>query len=178
MAITGEFLSAIFGTPSEINVLEHLTNLNKRHLGARYGSAQLYDPKLRQLQLVANCGFRQGLLDQFDATPLSGKSVCARAAAMKAPVVASNIPTNPDWESIRAFSREAGFTGVLSYPIVSRTGELLGVTSCHFDDRAPLTTTELELVRLSCDFAADAIAELRFSERPRKSDWNAGDSLT
>ena len=108
MAITGEFLSAIFGTPSEINVLEHLTNLNKRHLGARYGSAQLYDPKLRQLQLVANSGFRQGLLDQFDTTPLSGNSVCARAAAMKAPVVAANIPTNPAWESIRTFSREAG----------------------------------------------------------------------
>lgn len=174
MAITGEFLSAIFGTPSEINVLEHLTKLNQNYLGARYGSAQLYDPQICQLQLVANCGFKQSLLDQFSTIPLSGNSVCARAARVKAPVVAANISNNPEWESIREFSREACFSGVLSYPIVSRTGELLGVTSCHFGDRAPLTTTELELVRVSCDFAADAIAELRFPEHAEKSSWNAG----
>jgi len=55
----------------------------------------------------------------------------------------------------------AGFGGVLSIPLLSKAGHLIGVTSSHFSGHAKPTDREMDFARVSCDFASDAILELR-----------------
>jgi hypothetical protein len=45
--------------------------------------------------------------------------------------------------------------------LLSRAGNLIGVTSCHFSGHAKPTKTEMNFVRASCEFASDAIIEIR-----------------
>ena len=88
-----------------------------------------------------------------------------RAARLHAPILVPDETEDEDWTPYLSFSETAGFDGVLSIPLLSKAGDLLGVTSCHFGSRAKPTARELNFVRVSCEFASDAIAELRWRSR-------------
>ena len=55
----------LFGLPNQIAIMDHLAEWMRQHLDARFASAQLYDPKLKRLRVVAQREFASGLLDQF-----------------------------------------------------------------------------------------------------------------
>lgn len=161
--LTAQFVEQLFGSPSEIMVMDQLAEWNRQHLGARYASAQTYNPSTKSLRVVAHREFAPGLLDQFGDMPVAASStVCARAARLHTPILVPDVTEDKDWTPYLSFSEAAGFGGVLSIPLLSKAGDLLGVTSCHFGSRARPTAKELNFVRVSCDFASDAIAELRW----------------
>ncbi|MGA8394692.1 MAG: hypothetical protein WB752_03465 [Pseudolabrys sp.] len=59
------FADRLFGLPNQIAIMDHLAEWMRQHLDARFASAQLYDPKLKRLRVVAQREFASGLLDQF-----------------------------------------------------------------------------------------------------------------
>jgi GAF domain-containing protein len=151
----------LFSSPNEITILGDLEEFIRQHLDARYASAQLFNPALKNLHLVAYRGFTKALIDQFNDVAIASGTTCARAARHQVPILVPDVTTDAEWTPHLSFSEEAGFGGVLSLPLLSRTGELFGVTSCHFAGLAKPSESALTLASVSCKFASDAIAELR-----------------
>ena len=163
--LTARFVDQLFSSPSEIMVMDHLAEWNRQHLDARYASAQTYNPATKSLRVVAHREFAPGLMDQFGDMPIATSStVCARAARSRSTILIPDVTEDKDWTPYLSFSEAAGIGGVLSIPLLSKAGDLLGVTSCHFRNRGRPTAKELNLVRVSCEFAADAISELRWRD--------------
>ncbi|MGB8177689.1 MAG: GAF domain-containing protein [Pseudolabrys sp.] len=142
-------------------IMDHLAEWMRQHLDARFASAQLYDPKLKRLRVVAQREFASGLLDQFGEMSITSGTICARAARVQLPILISDVTTDEDWVPFLSFSESAGFGGVLSIPLLSRAGALIGVTSCHFAGRAKPSGSEMKFAQASCEFASDAILEIR-----------------
>lgn len=163
--LKARFVDQLFSSPNEIMIMDQLAEWNRQHLDARYASAQIYNPGSRSLRVVAQREFAPSLLDQFDDMPIATSgTMCARAARLQAAILVPDVTADEEWTPYLSFSEAAGFCGVLSIPLLSKAGDLLGVTSCHFGSRATPTARELNFVRVSCDFASDAIAELRWRE--------------
>lgn len=161
--LTARFVDQLFNSPNEIMVMDQLAEWNRQHLDARYASAQTYNPCTKSLRVVAHREFAPGLMDQFGDMPIATSStICARAARQQTSILVPDVTADEDWTPYLSFSETAGIGGVLSVPLLSKAGDLLGVTSCHFATQARPTATELNFVRVSCEFAADAIAELRW----------------
>ena len=91
--------------------------------------------------------------------------MCTRAARLRMPFLVPDVTAYSDWAPFLSFSEAAGFGGVLSIPLLSKAGNLIGVTSCHFSAHAKPTEREMDFARVSCDFARDAIVELRRRQR-------------
>jgi GAF domain-containing protein len=161
--LRARFAEQLFSSPSEIMVMDQLAEWNRQHLDARYASAQTYTPHTKSLRVVAHREFAPGLMDQFGDMPIAtSNTVCARAARLRSTILIPDVTDDKDWTPYLSFSETAGISGVLSVPLLSKAGDLLGVTSCHFAGHARPTAKELNFVRVSCEFAADAIAELRW----------------
>jgi len=105
--------------------------------------------------------FAKDLIDQFDDVPITSGTICARAARYRVPILVPDVTTDTEWTPYLDFSEQAGFGGVLSLPLLSKTGELFGVTSCHFTGRGKPSESALNFASVSCEFASDAIVELR-----------------
>jgi len=141
------------------------TNWPSGIVNARYALAQLYNPKSKHLRVVAQREFAPALIGQFRDMPLTSGTICARAARLQMPVLVPDVTADSDWTPFLGFSEAAGFGGVLSIPLLSKAGNLIGVTSCHFPAHARPTDRQMEFARVSCDFASDAILELRRRQR-------------
>jgi len=158
---TAGFAERLFGSQNQIAIMDHLAEWTRLHLDARFASAQLYDHKRKRLRVVAQREFAPGLLNQFGEIPITSGTVCARAARQQMPILIPDVTRDEDWIPFLSFSESAGFGGVLSIPLLSRAGNLIGVTSCHFSGHAKPTKTGMNFVRASCEFASDAIIEIR-----------------
>src|SRR5262245_49338098 len=132
------------------------TNWPSGIVNARYALAQLYNPKSKHLRVVAQREFEPALIGQFQDMPLTSGTMCARAARLRTPILVPDVTAHSDWTPFPSFSDVAGFGVVLSIPLISKTGNLIGVTSCHFSGHAKPTERELNFARVSCDFASDA----------------------
>ena len=159
--LSAHFKDQLFGSPNEIAILDHLAEFIRQHLHARYASAQLFNPALKNLHLVAYREFAKALIGQFDDVPITSGTTCARAARHRVPILIPDLTTDIEWVPYLSFCEEAGFGGLLSLPLLSRAVEPLAVTSCHFAGLAKPTETALSFATVSCNFASDAIAELR-----------------
>jgi GAF domain-containing protein len=163
--VTARFRDHLFGSPNEIRIMDQLAEWNPQHLDTRYASAQLYSPKSKRLRVVAQREFAPALIGQFHDMPLTSGTMCARAARLRTPILVPDVTADSDWTPFLSFSEAAGFGGVLSIPLLSKAGHLIGVTSCHFSGHARPTDREMDFARVSCDFASDAILELRRRQR-------------
>jgi hypothetical protein len=155
------FAERLFGSQNQIAIMDHLAEWTRLHLDARFASAQLYDHKRKRLR-----GRRATGICAWPSQPIRRNSdnIGDRVCASRAPADAdpnSDVTRDEDWIPFLSFSESAGFGGVLSIPLLSRAGNLIGVTSCHFSGHAKPTKNEMNFVRASCEFASDAIIEIR-----------------
>ena len=163
--VTARFRDELFSSPSEIRIMDQLAEWNRQHLDARFASAQLYNPRSKRLRVVAQREFAPALIGQFQDMPLTSGTMCGRAARLRTPILVPDVTADSDWTPFLGFSEAAGFGGVLSIPLLSKAGDLIGVTSCHFSRHARPTDRDMNFARISCNFASDAIVELRRRQR-------------
>ena len=86
----------LFSSPNEITILDDLEEFIRQHLDARYASAQLFNPALKNLHLVAYRGFAKALMDQFDDVPITSGTTCARAARHRVPILVPDVTTDAE----------------------------------------------------------------------------------
>ncbi|CAM5468413.1 hypothetical protein GCM10010329_31550 [Streptomyces spiroverticillatus] len=103
-----------------------------RITGAPMGNAQLLEPGTGLLHLTSQRGFHQPFLDFF-ATVDDRDTACGVAALDRAPVFVEEVLHSPVFLGTPAMDavRDAGVGAVVSLPVTTRHGVLVGVISVH-----------------------------------------------
>jgi signal transduction histidine kinase/CheY-like chemotaxis protein len=138
--------------------------------GADFGNIQLFDVASSRLRIVAQLGFPQWWVDYWNADPSSG--ACHRAFTRGERVIIEDVEQSPIFVGTPALQiqRKAHVRAVQSTPILSHSGELLGVLSTHF--RAPHhpDARALRLLDLHARHVADILERLQAEKALRESE--------
>ncbi|MFW7381852.1 MAG: PAS domain S-box protein [Oligoflexus sp.] len=138
---------------------------------AEFGLLSLYDKKSGELKIEVDSGFdekSQKLLKSY--RPVSGVGACGHAFATKQRIVIIDTETDPKFCLLRDFARAAGFRAVHSTPILTRSGELIGVLSVQFKKSRAPSTREMQLTDMCALYTADAIEVAIAQESLRQSE--------
>jgi PAS domain S-box-containing protein len=137
--------------------------------GADMGHIQLCDADV--LRIVAQRGFDQAWLRWYDAVP-SGEAACGMALQQRMRVIVEDLENSPIFAGTPVLSalREAGVRAVQSTPLVSRSGQVLGVFSTYFRSRRRPDDRELGLLDILARQAADLIERVRAEKALRESE--------
>jgi GAF domain-containing protein len=96
------------------------------------GNIQLMDWRRGALVIKTSLGFDAHFLETFRQVPLTAPTICARAALERKPVLVPDVFADDAFAPYHDIAREAGFHGVLSTPMISRSKIFVGVLSLHF----------------------------------------------
>ncbi|MEA3208490.1 MAG: hypothetical protein QOE70_1547 [Chthoniobacter sp.] len=150
-------------------LLEEVLNATITLQNADFGNLQLYNPKTRALEIVAQRGFRQDFLDHFASVHDDG-AACGRAMNCGERVIVKDVLLDPAFEPHRAIAASAGFRAVQSTPLLGRGGKPLGMISTHFRQPHRPSGRELRLTDLYARRAAELIEHKRADETLRESE--------
>ncbi len=135
------------------SILETIVELHK----ANQGLISLYDPISGCLYDAASVGLQDDTLHQFSRlSPESNSSACSTAFMTKKRAVIEDTEKE-DYFSYREVAQRAGFRSVHSTPILTRSGEILGVLSVHFSSPRKPNDREMKFSDMCARHAADAI---------------------
>jgi hypothetical protein len=131
--------------------------------GTDLGILQLVDRESGKLAIVKHRGFGLDFLEHFDAISVDDDCAYATAMRQRSCVFVSDITNDPSFVAHRTSARVAGFSALLSAPLIGRDGAVLGVLSTHF--RQPRDATPEAMHSLDCHAqdAVDAIEKLQSS---------------
>lgn len=139
-------------------------------MGATFGNVQLLDRERQILQIVAQKGFKPPFLEFFAEVSTEDNSACGRALRSGERLVIPDVDADDAYASLREVARAAGYRGVQSTPLLSRSGQPLGMLSTHY--AAPHSPSDSELRRLDlyARQAADFIERCYLDEALRQSE--------
>jgi PAS domain S-box-containing protein len=138
-------------------------------IGADKGNLQLYDEATGNLRIVAHCGFERPFLDHF-AVVRGADSAGSEAARRRDQVFIEDVSTSVFDEAALAILRGAAVESVLSTPMVSRDGRLLGVISTHWAEPRRPDPDRMRTLEIVVRQAADALEHRRQEERLREAE--------
>ena len=107
-------------------------------------------------------------LDGFAIGPMAGS--CGTAASLAQVVIAEDIPTDPHWDVCRPLAEAYGLKACWSYPILSRSGGVLGTFALYPAERSRPSEIHAQQVALATDAAAIAISRHREESALRESE--------
>jgi GAF domain-containing protein len=124
--------------------------------GAEFGNIQLTDGH-GGLLIVAQSRLPANFLKSLGRIDMQAGTVCARAARLGRTVFVADVETDPEFAPFLSFARDTAFKSVLSSPLVSSRGHLVGVASAHFANRYAPTRVELQSLEAYCGRLADVV---------------------
>jgi PAS domain S-box-containing protein len=134
---------------------------------ADFGNIQLLDPKTSTLHIAAQRSFPQWWIDYWETVPegqgASGTALQSGSRLIVEDVAESPIFTPTDLD----MQRKAGVRAVQSTPLVSVTGQLVGMLSTHMKHPGRPDEHTLSLLDMLAHEAADIIRTAR-SEKEQK----------
>ncbi len=140
-------------------------------VGADFGNIQLRDPASGDLRIKAHRGLPQWWLDFWDAVQ-QGQGACGTALERGERVIVEDVEQSPIFIGTPELDvqRRAGVRAVISTPLVSRSGEPLGMFSTHFKAPHRPDDRTLRLLDLLARQAADIIERAGNEETLRRSE--------
>ena len=129
--------------------------------GTCFGNVQLMDWRSGHLEIKAQRGFQSEFLNFFERVKFDHGSACARALRNRDTIVIDDIMTDEQFSPYREIGCRAGIRSVLSTPLVSSSGALLGVLSVHFTMAQRPTDMQVRGMTEAAELAADEIIRLR-----------------
>ena len=157
-----ELSSRFLSSASSQTVLEEILDAIIELQHADFGNIQIYNPEPGVLEIIAQRGFQQDFLDYFK-TVHDPAAACGRAIHARERVIVEDVRIDPEFEPHREIAAAAGFCAVHSTPLVSRTGDLLGVLSTHFREPHRPSARELRVTDVYAMHAAELL-ELKSNE--------------
>lgn len=132
---------------------------------ADFGNIQLRDPETGELMIAVQKGFPQWWVDHWNQCG-KGKGTCGTAAATDQRVVVEDVERSDLFAGSEELEmqRRAGVKGVQSTPLLSWSGEVVGVLSTHFKAVHRPDEATLRRLDLLCRQTADIISWLRADE--------------
>lgn len=129
------------------------------------GTLQCFDVKTNQLKLLATKGFSQGMIDHFDCVMANSQTSCGQALLTgERTFIDFDAPNDPDG-SLKMHLDE-GFFSAQSTPLISRSGQFIGMFSTHWRRHHRPSERELRFLDLLARQAADLIEQRQaFAER-------------
>ena len=138
-------------------------------VGAQFGTLQLLEDD--SLRIVSHYGHQQPFLDFF-ASAENVASVCGEAMQRWERVIVEDVETSSLFVGTPSLDvmRKAGVRAVQSTPMVSRTGELLGILTTQWD--VPYSPDEHDLWRIDllARQAADMIEQIKMEKGLKDSE--------
>jgi two-component system CheB/CheR fusion protein len=136
--------------------------------GADFGNIQLLNPETGDLRIVAYRGFPAWWLDYWN-TVHKGHGACGTAIAARARVIVEDVERSPIFLGTDALDiqRRAGIRAVQSTPLLSRTGDPIGMMSTHFRAPIQLDSRTLGWIDLVARQAADIVERARVEQALR-----------
>ena len=127
---------------------------------ADMGNIQLLDDDV--LKIVSHRGFERPFLDFFSNVQ-EGEAACGKALQRGERIVIEDVAASPVFAGIpeREVMMAAGARAVQSTPLISRSGQVLGVFSTHYREPRRPTERELQLLDVLARQAADLIERKR-----------------
>jgi two-component sensor histidine kinase len=134
--------------------------------GADKGNLQLFDETLGSLRTVAQQGFQEGFLKYFEHVNDRVAASCGTAMATNEQVIVDDVLTSKIFidQPAQKVLLEAGVRAVISTPLRSSKGNLLGVISTHFSHSGYPSERQLRLTNILSRQAADYL-ERKHSEQ-------------
>ncbi len=124
---------------------------------ADFGNVQLYNPQSAALEIVAQRGFRPDFLDYFRTVRVDEEPCCAQAMGSGERILIEDVELDPTYEPHRQIAAAAGYRGVQSTPLKSRSGIVLGMLSTHFRQPHRPSAREQRFLDLYARLAAEFI---------------------
>lgn len=135
------------------NVLENAIELT----AADFGNIQLLDPGSASLTIVAQRGFGQAFLEFFSRVKTEG-SACGEAMRSGRRVISHDVATDLIYtERARNVMLGARAHACQSTPILTTSGQLLGVVSTHYKSKTRPAEAKLKQLDRLVETAADCV---------------------
>ncbi|GFO62167.1 hypothetical protein GMPD_00860 [Geomonas paludis] len=150
------------------SVLEEVVEAAIAIAGADFGTIQLVEPETGDLVIAAQKGFPQWWIDYWKPSA-HGKGTCGAAAATGRRVIVEDVEQSPIFAGTDALEvqRRAGVRAVQSTPLLSRSGQLVGMFSTHYRSAFRPDEATLRRLDLLSRQTADMICRLRAEEALR-----------
>ena len=137
------------------NILKEAMKINR----AKLGNMQIINRAQNSLEIVAQSGFKDDFLEHFKIVTLADGSICGRAMRSQQTVFVEDVIEDEEFFPHLAVVKSAGFRTVISTPLISSRGSLLGMISTHFNLPHRFTKNEVMSFEKFCRGAADTIEE-------------------
>jgi PAS domain S-box-containing protein len=153
------------------SALQEIVDASVETQDADYGLVWIHDRASNRLVVQASHGFDEAGRALFhDVVPGPYGGSAGQAYAHGRRWVVSDTEVDEAFAPFRVPARSVGFRAVHSTPIVTRSGELLGVISVHYRaPRVPLQR-EMQAADVCARHAADAIEGYRSQQAMRESE--------
>jgi GAF domain-containing protein len=141
------------------DLLEQAIKMNR----AKLANMQILDTSRNCLEMVAHRGFKTDFIEHFRIVTEDDGSVCGRALKSHQTVFVEDVSADEDFLPHLPFARSAGYRAVMSTPLISSRGNIIGVISTHFNLPRRFSQNEKTNFERFCRHAADTIEEFIFT---------------
>lgn len=152
-------------------VLEEIVDAAIAISGADFGNIQILDQKSQLLRIEVHRGFPAWWLEFWESTD-KGWGTCGTAFERGERVIVEDIEQSPIFVGTPALDiqRKAGVRAIQSSPLLSRSGQILGILSTHY--RTPRRPDErvLRLLDLLARQTADIVERAQSEAAIRESE--------
>ena len=135
--------------------------------GTDRGMLSLRDPQGDGLVLKASCGLDEDFIKAVARVPV-GWGACGMCYQQRRRIVVEDVFTDPLVESYRTVARQDGFYAVHSTPLITRSGNIIGVISALFTQLHRPSEREMRLMDLYARMAADFIENAQLHRQVRQ----------
>ncbi len=165
MARLHEISTRLAGSDDLSSLLTAIVEASIEITGADMGSIQLID-EASILRIAAHSGLGQPFLDYFGNVRRENHIVCGRAMAGSQRVIVDDVLESPLFQDnpARDVLMAAGVRAFQTTPLISRTGEIVGMFSTHYRNARHPEESDLRLLDLLARQAADLIERMRVNE--------------
>ncbi len=154
--------------PDLSTALDDILGASMEIATAPMGHIQLLDARRKRLEVVAHRGISRAYLEAQDARSVDSAGPCGVAMSSGQRQVRSDVTADATYDEYRSDAELAGYRSLQATPLVSRSGDVLGVLSTFYPHSYEPQDRDLRLLDLYARQAADFIERIT-AERVRRS---------
>ena len=132
--------------------------------GTDMGLLSLCDEQEENLKVAVHSGFDEKFLAHVASAPF-GEGACGTCLKTRQRVIVEDVELESVMPGYRQAARDAGLRACHSTPLITRSGNIIGVLSVYFRETHRPTDREMRLMDLYAQMAADIIENARLHRR-------------
>jgi PAS domain S-box-containing protein len=159
------------GAPLEEMLLLLIQNIEKIRSGSKC-SVMLLDREKKHLFYCASPGLPACYTRKTDGIEIGfGVASFGTAAYMKKRITVDNVMQHPYWTEYKDLAYEAGLKACFSEPIISSSGEALGVISIYYGEVRKPEKEDLDFLKTNAQLAAIAVEHKLAEDTLKESEY-------